>query len=450
MNKDDNLINFPFLNQKYIILYDDNEKNAPILHEKYNFLIIIFLSNKSLRQYEDHEKYPYILEIYVDDFSEELLIKYSYCIIYLDKPKISDNLIKYLQKYNKLIINNQNINEYLDFLEKNPIDEDIIKLNEVSINFFNNISDNLNQTGNSNNTNNSDNNFSKNINITNKKINYTEYSPSKINILIFYLKHDIDIINVIQKKCIYENSKNKYVDKVYVFGENLESEITDKPDNAILNKTSKNITFKDFNDYAKEFLDNQIVCILRSDIILLNNHELDNLDMTFEIEETGKNIYTLSRSDRLINGNLVKYDKLNKILFSTEQDAWIFKSPLDIKESDNNDLDALSINNKYSELYFNNILQKNKYNLLNYTNKLKIIRILNENNLDNRPLLQNKITKNVLRELNECITLVPDSSIDNVSIDDMLKVFNVDSKEIYLLKCEFFNKYYKNKIIDEL
>jgi len=447
MNKENNLINFPFLNEKYIILYDDNANNAPILREKYNFLIIIFLSNKSLRQYEDNEKYPYILEIYVDDFSEELLIKYSHCIIYLNKLKISDNLIRYSQTYNKLIINNQNINEYLDFLEKNPPIEDIMKLNEVSINFFNNISDN---------SNNSDNNFSKNINITNKKINYTEYSPSKINILIFYSKHDIDIINVIQKKCIYENSKNKYVDKVYVFGENLESEIIEetnticKPINIVLCETSKNITFKDFNDYAKEFLDNKIVCILRSDIILLNNHELDNLDMTFEIEETGKNIYTLSRSDRLISGNIVKYDKLNKILFSTEQDAWIFKSPLDIKESDNNDLDALFINNKYSELYFNNILQKNKYNLLNYTNKLKIIRILNENNLETRHLLQNKITKNILNEVNDCISLVPDSSIDNVSIDDMLKVFNVDSTEIYLLKCEFFNKYYKNKIINEL
>jgi len=447
MNKENNLINFPFLNEKYIILYDDNANNAPILREKYNFLIIIFLSNKSLRQYEDNEKYPYILEIYVDDFSEELLIKYSHCIIYLNKLKISDNLIRYSQTYNKLIINNQNINEYLDFLEKNPPIEDIMKLNEVSINFFNNISDN---------SNNSDNNFSKNINITNKKINYTEYSPSKINILIFYSKHDIDIINVIQKKCIYENSKNKYVDKVYVFGENLESEIIEetnticKPINIVLCETSENITFKDFNDYAKEFLDNKIVCILRSDIILLNNHELDNLDMTFEIEETGKNIYTLSRSDRLISGNIVKYDKLNKILFSTEQDAWIFKSPLDIKESDNNDLDALFINNKYSELYFNNILQKNKYNLLNYTNKLKIIRILNENNLETRHLLQNKITKNILNEVNDCISLVPDSSIDNVSIDDMLKVFNVDSTEIYLLKCEFFNKYYKNKIINEL
>lgn len=452
MNKEDNLINFPFLNEKYIVLYNDIENNAPILREKYNFLIIIFLSNKSLRQYSDHDKYPYILEIYIDDFSEELLIKYSYCIFYLDRIKISDNLIKYIKIYNKLIINNQNINEYIDFLKNNsnPTNEDITKLNEISINFLNNISTN------SNNIYNSDNNFSKNINISNKKINYTEYTSSKINILMFYSKHDIDIINVIQKKCIFENSKNRYVDKVYVLGENLESEIIDtqnKNDNIILYETSKNISFKDLNNYAKEYLDNKIICILRSDIILLNNNELDNLDMTFEIEEKGKNIYTLSRSDRLINGNLVKYDKLNKILFSTEQDAWIFKSPLDITESDNNYLDEIYINNKYSELYFNNILQKNNYNLLNYTNKLKIIRILNENNLEARPLLKHNNIKNIndkLEETKDCITLVPDSSIDNVSIDSMLKVFNIDSTEIYLLKCELFNKYYKNKIINNL
>ena len=61
MNKEDNLINFPFLNDRYIILYNDIANNAPILHEKHKFLIIIFLSKKNLRQYDDHDKYPYIL-----------------------------------------------------------------------------------------------------------------------------------------------------------------------------------------------------------------------------------------------------------------------------------------------------------------------------------------------------------------------------------------------------
>ncbi len=442
MNKDEYLITYPFLNDKYIILYDDIENHAPELFEKYKFLIIIFLTNKSLRQYDDKTKYQYILEIYIDDFSEELLIKYSYCIIYLNDIRLSNNLIKYVSTYNKFIINTiLNISEYIEFINNNPSDEDIIKISQESIINFNKKYSIINKQ----------NSLTKNINITNKKINYTDYSYSKINILMFYLKHDLDIINVIQKKCISENTKNKHVDKVYVFGENLDIEILDKPDNLVFCEIYKNMSFKDLIDYAKNYLNNKIICILRSDIILLNNTELDNLDMIFDIEELEKKIiYTLSRADRLLNGNLIKYDKLNKILFSTEQDAWIFKSPLIIDNSDNTELDELFINYKYGELYFNNILKKNNYNLFNYTDKFKIIRIIYDNNLENRPLLNNNIDKDILNENANIINLVPDNSINNVSIDSMLKIFNIDSNELYLIKCELFNKYYKNKLIREL
>lgn len=170
--------------------------------------------------------------------------------------------------------------------------------------------------------------------------------------------------------------------------------------------------------------------------------------MLFDIEEVKKKfVYTISRLDRLLNGNLIKYNKLNNILFSTEQDAWIFKSPLYI-DSDN--INDLSLNDKYSELYFNNILKKNNYNLFNYTDKFRIIRILHENILDSRPLLTNNIDKTRLMEMENTINLVPDNSINNVSIDSMINMFNIDANELYLIKCELFNKYYKNKLLNEL
>lgn len=439
MDKEEHLITFPFLNDKYIILYDDPENKAPELHDKYKFLIIIFLTNKSLRQYDDSTKYPYILEIYIDDFSEELLIKYSYCIIYLNNNQLSDNLVKYVSCYTKLIINNiQSIDEYIQFMNNNPTNEDILKLIHSSIIHFNKNYPTITK----------DNNLTKNINMLNKKINYTDYNNSKINILMFYCKNELEIINVIQKKCINENIKNKYIEKIYVFGENLENEIIDRTDNLVLCETNKNVSFGFLNNYAKEFLNNKIVCILRGDIILLNNSELDNLDMLFDIEEVKQKIvYTISRSDRLLNGNIIKYHKLNRILFSTEQDAWIFKSPLCI---DNNDIHELSPNDKYSELYFNNILKKNNYNLLNYNDKFRIIRILHENNLDSRPLLKNNIDKKLLIDTKNIINLVPDSSIHNVSIDSMLNMFNIDANELYLIKCELFNKYYKSNLLNEL
>ena len=75
---------------------------------------------------------------------------------------------------------------------------------------------------------------------------------------------------------------------------------------------------------------------------------------------------------------------------------------------------------------------------------------MHENNLDSRPLLTNNIDKAILNETVDIINIVPDSSIDNVSIDSMLKIFNIDSNELYLIKCELFNKYYKKKLISEL
>jgi hypothetical protein len=440
MEKDDNLINFPFLNDKYIILYDDIYNKAEYFYTKYNYIIVIFLSKDSNKKYENIN---YILEIYIDDYVEELLIKYSYFVVYLNEILISNNLIDFLNKYNKLIITDvMYIDEYIKYLNNDTSNEsdNQYNINKLIINFIDKYRHN--------DENNIKINGKKNIELKNTKINYVEYNSLKINIMIYYLKNEMEIINVIQKKCIYENFKNKYIERIYIFGKDLENEITEKTENMIFNETDKYMSFKDFKDYANENLKNKIVCILRSDIILLNSPDLESLDTELNIEN--KKIYCLSRYDRLLNGSIVKYDKLNKILFSTEHDAWIFKCPLEINDIDNIILEKTHINDKYSELYFNFVLNKNNYNLVNDNNKYKIMRILYENNLENRQLLTNNINKNTLNETLEYLNLVPDSSINNVSIDNMLKIFNIDENEIYLIKCYLFNKYFKKKIIKEL
>jgi len=440
MEKDDNLINFPFLNDKYIILYDDIYNKAEYFYTKYNYIIVIFLSKDSNKKYENIN---YILEIYIDDYVEELLIKYSYFVVYLNEILISNNLIDFLNKYNKLIITDvMYIDEYVQYLNNDTSNEsdNQYNINKLIINFIDKYRHN--------DENNIKINGKKNIELKNTKINYVQYNSLKINIMIYYLKNEMEIINVIQKKCIYENFKNKYIERIYIFGKDLENEITEKTENMIFNETDKYMSFKDFKDYANENLKNKIVCILRSDIILLNSPDLESLDTELNIEN--KKIYCLSRYDRLLNGSIVKYDKLNKILFSTEHDAWIFKCPLEINDIDNMILEKTHINDKYSELYFNFVLNKNNYNLVNDNNKYKIMRILYENNLKNRQLLTNNINKNTLNETLEYLNLVPDSSINNVSIDNMLKIFNIDENEIYLIKCYLFNKYFKKKIIKEL
>ena len=101
---------------------------------------------------------------------------------------------------------------------------------------------------------------------------------------------------------------------------------------------------------------------------------------------------------------------------------------------------------KYSELYFNNILKDEGYNVINNTKKYKIIRLLYENNIENRHLLNIDDTEHIKNNL-EKICLLPDNnSVDKISIDQILSSCKLDEREMYYIKCELINKYFKNKI----
>ena len=198
-------------------------------------------------------------------------------------------------------------------------------------------------------------------------------------------------------------------------------------------------------DYANSKLHGKIIFIARCDIILPNQNDL--CDLKFDLTNNN-DIYALSRIDRLINGNLVRSDKLNKILYCNQQDAWIFKSPLNIEDKPHNDMSHILLYDKYSELYFNKILINNNYNVINDTNKLKIIRLLHENNLDNRELIDEK---EIDEEHEENIYILPDnSSLSKINIDKLINFIGIDDKELYNLKCYIFNKYFKSKIINEI
>jgi len=311
-------------------------------------------------------------------------------------------------------------------------------LNEFSLIYLNLLNNNTDKKS-----------LEKNINYTlikNSKINEVD----KINILTFYKKTDINILNIIQKKCILENLKNNNVSKIFILGDNLNDELKDileinQPENEklVLNEFNKNISYKDLIEFLNNNLRDKIVCIIRSDLVLPNQDELNNIEI--DIISSNNEIIAISRIDRLINGNLVKSDKLNKILYSTEQDAWIFRSPL--KSNFLDSLDNVFFYDKYSELYFNQYLKMNDYNIINNTNKYKIIRILHENNVDTRLLLNNDIKIN---NINDIFLLPDNNSFDKIPISDLLKFCNLDDNDIYEIKCSLFNKYLKNKIITEL
>lgn len=266
-----------------------------------------------------------------------------------------------------------------------------------------------------------------------------QYEYNKIYILTYYKKNDTHIINLIQKKCFIENSNNKFIEEVHILGENLLQELKEITHikNIVLHETSSssNLTYYDLLSYSNSLFSNNIVCILRSDIILPNQPDLEPIQINLLHEKN--EIYCLSRIEHLMNGTLMKYDKLNRIFYATEQDAWIFKNPININDIGLESLKSIFFYNKYSELQFNYILKNNNCNLINDTRKYKILRILHENNLESRLLLNDTNIK--VEEMKNIYILPDNDSFHKLSIQDLVKSLEIDEKELYFIKCELFN-----------
>ena len=397
MNNTDFIRQFSILPNKYIILYvDDDVYNEDINNKLLNDIkninsdlnIIRFLSKNDSKQNLS------LTQIYPDFYTEDILIKNCLCVLYISKNNRSENLISFIETYNKYVIYEEvfTLNIINDIYNN---DEEKVELLKEYKNNFKNIYESLTKYKNMD--------TDRNIKLEyNKILNDSDINiiDNKITVITYFKNLDINILNVIQKKCIIENVLNKHVFKVIVLGNNISDEFKDMyNENLQLIELDKNVSYKDLLDIANKLNKESIVCILRSDIVLPNQNELE--DLHFELSSNNE-IYTLSRIERLINGNLIKSPKLNKTLFSSELDAWIFKSPINI---DVNIFDNIYFYTKYSELYFNKLLIDNGYTIINNSSKLKIIRILYENNIENRLLLDNE---NI--NIND-VVLIPDNEI---------------------------------------
>jgi hypothetical protein len=443
--------NFSFNSNKYIILYSDSgDKEYDIsisayIKENYDISIIKFLLLK-----DEKINNTLIDEVYIDLSIEDILIKNSLCVIYISNIVRSKKIVDLLKLYNKYIIFKKDkvIDDFKLFLKYyNNNNNNDISLTDViyySINNFEDVFNNLKLNPLLNN------NINNNLNI---KVEYNKilksYNDDKINILTYYKHYDLELLNIIQKKCIFENLKNKYINKVIVIGNKLDERLKDIIENNesknlimeefLINEEFIDLSFKDIFEIINNKYSNKVFCILRSDIILPNQESLEDIEI--DMEEYDKKIYCISRIERLINGNLIKYDKLNKIFYSSEQDAWIFKSPLNINLEL---LKNIYFYERFSELELNNVLKINNYKIINDTNKYKVLRILTDNNIEYRQILNINTVK---RDVNTFFLLPDEDSFNKVPIEHLIKIFNLDEQELYNLKCDLFNKYLRKNII---
>ena len=187
-----------------------------------------------------------------------------------------------------------------------------------------------------------------------------------------------------------------------------------------------------------------------SDIIIPNQETLNNLNLDLGLVNK-KEVYSISRFDRILNGNIIKSQRLNKLFNSTEQDAWIFETPLVLNNESLNRLSNVYFYDYLSNLYFNNEINNNHYILINNTKKYKIIRFMLDNQINNRPLIDKDINiKNNMIDYNSIHLLPSNDIIDNISIEQLIKMINLDENDIYSIKCFLFNKFLKNKIMDNI
>ena len=450
------------MDSKYIIVYSNNIKDKLFInkiHNKFKLKIYIFRyyfnqlneednDNEDNDSEEDNniEKYEII---YIDNYIEELYIKDAEYIFYLNNSKLSEHLENLLLEYNKkntfFYFNESKINKLSEKMESI---EEVEELNNYLLNFSN--LDNLKELEELEKVNNK---ININLLVNRQNINIKQ----GIVIITCFKKSDIKILDIIQKKCIFENLKNTNIDKIMIIGDNLQEEFKNIAEtnnvtnfeNIMFYQNDSNVSFGELINISNKLFSGKIICIIRSDIILLNQSNLNDLEIDLISDEN--QIFALSRTERLINGNLVKCEKLNRSLYSTEQDAWIFKAPLNLNidniDNINNidNIDNIYFYNKYSHLFFNKILKNNNYNIINNSKKYKIIRILHENNLDSRLLFDNS-NNNQIIDLDH-IYLLPDNEIlDKISFEQLLKLVQINENELYKLKMDIFDKYLKNKI----
>jgi hypothetical protein len=254
---------------------------------------------------------------------------------------------------------------------------------------------------------------------------------NNFNLFTFFYNKNV-FFDILEK-----NLKLNRLNKFYIFiDKNFNEDLIKKynQDKISLIKTDYNkfddITYDYIFDYVfKNFDDNKSCIVIRPDIFLVNNKNLEFLDIFLE-----KNNF-LSLSSIFCNeeGQMSKNNILMRTFYSLSQDCWIFKTG---KEIDFTVLDGLKFNVRKNETKFNYLLSK-YYHLLNDTETFKIMCKVHENLGDIR-----RDNKSFIREN---IYLLPETPIMNkINLEQLVQYLNLSEKDKYKLKCYIvteFNKF---------
>jgi hypothetical protein len=376
-------------------------------------------------------------QIYVDDYLENILIYRAKFIIYLlDTRSINDNFIEFIKNNNKTIIYdirqlNSDINLVTDFEKKYYLLKTYIRSNSS---LKNNILFDIKKIE------------KKRIKFEESYINYVTYFKYFDNI------DDNDKENLYKTQIITicENFKNKFFKRFIIIGDDLDRLKTDLTRINNSKNLNKEIIFiENFKDiiFGKiiELLNNnypdQINILSKSDVIIPYQDNFDNLEYFYN--NNNNVFFCISTLLRLNNGNLIKNNNYIKKHCSTEQDIFMFKTPVNCQDID------LDIFNKYDELFINYELLKRNFTIINDTSSYKIIRYMSDDKeIDNRIIYNNNTVElENIKDMKENIYFLPENEyINNINININMNT-NMTYIECYQFKCNFINKIIKENIL---
>ncbi len=254
-----------------------------------------------------------------------------------------------------------------------------------------------------------------------------------------------DIYFQLQIKCILENYKSKYVENMIVVGKGIEEtfrkmefEKIEGKKLILIDDDDDNITFQDLFYIANQIFENQMVMLIRADMIFLQNENIENLQYEFMLHE--KKVYCLTRIERDIQGKFIRIPPNQNLFGGVEQDAWIFKTPIECKNEKNIEcMKDVDFNERFSELYMNRYLVTHGYELMNDIRNYKIIRVNLYPDITRRDLIKNPSK----RIEDEKIYLLPEyEMLENMSIEQLVLSTGVKQEELYEIKKEMMNRYF--------
>lgn len=432
MNEED--IPYQYKNEHFILIFS---KNVEYIHK------ILEIQNTNCIRYMLGDETPFgiegLTEIYYDELNIEEFIKKSYIIFYFYLNTYPNSqYIKYIQDYQKRVYYDGDIEK----MNKNEIERCLNEYKQLEWeNYYHSLSNSI-----------------QNV-VETKSIQYIKEDEgimevckkTKIELITYYKNMEgNDLYQKLQIKCILENYKNPLVENMVVIGRNIEEifstieyERIENKRLIFINDDDDEITFQDLFIICNELFLDKIVMIIRSDVIFTSQC-MEN-QFYFDFLFGDKKIYCLSRIERDIHGRYIRLQPHTNIFGGTEQDGWIFKTPITcMEEKYIENIKEFDFYEKTSELYLNYYLKEHGYELMNDIRDKTIIRINLCNDFSKRDIM--KPCKK--RTEHYSFHIVPESSIlENIQLEHLIQMFQGTEEHKRQCKEYFLQLIFKDQTI---